>query len=119
MGCRGVGAGRLVGSEVRGDTPGQLPTLLRANPWQGTLTLLTNESGGIVDDLIVTNTSDGHLYIVSNAGCADKDLAIMRVRGCRSGSNPPLTPSSVTSVAAGGSRQPRPRAGLAAAGPLC
>lgn len=51
---------------------------------QGTLTLLTNERGGIVDDLIVTNTSEDHLYVVSNAGCTDKDLAIMRVRGCPS-----------------------------------
>ncbi|NXX18054.1 GCST protein, partial [Podargus strigoides] len=49
-------------------------------PGQGTLTLLTNERGGIVDDLIVTNTSEDHLYVVSNAGCADKDLAIMRGR---------------------------------------
>ncbi|NWH26335.1 GCST protein, partial [Grus americana] len=47
---------------------------------QGTLTLITNERGGIVDDLIVTNTSEDHLYVVSNAGCADKDLAIMRGR---------------------------------------
>lgn len=51
---------------------------------QGTLTLLTNERGGIVDDLIVTNTLEDHLYVVSNAGCADKDLAIMRVWGCLS-----------------------------------
>ncbi|NWS46999.1 GCST protein, partial [Probosciger aterrimus] len=49
-------------------------------PGQGTLTLLTNERGGIVDDLIVTNTLEDHLYVVSNAGCADKDLAIMRGR---------------------------------------
>ncbi|NXA56939.1 GCST protein, partial [Nothocercus julius] len=49
-------------------------------PDQGTLTLLTNEKGGIVDDLIVTNTSEDHLYVVSNAGCADKDLAIMKDR---------------------------------------
>ncbi|NWU94084.1 GCST protein, partial [Upupa epops] len=49
-------------------------------PGQGTLTLLTNEKGGIVDDLIVTNTSEDHLYVVSNASCADKDLAIMRGR---------------------------------------
>ncbi|XP_054694202.1 LOW QUALITY PROTEIN: aminomethyltransferase, mitochondrial [Grus americana] len=49
-------------------------------PGQGTLTLITNERGGIVDDLIVTNTSEDHLYVVSNAGCADKDLAIMRGR---------------------------------------
>ncbi|NXX01589.1 GCST protein, partial [Larus smithsonianus] len=49
-------------------------------PGQGTLTLVTNERGGIVDDLIVTNTSEDHLYVVSNAGCAEKDLAVMRDR---------------------------------------
>ncbi|KAM6300858.1 aminomethyltransferase, mitochondrial [Aegotheles albertisi] len=47
---------------------------------QGTLTLITNERGGIVDDLIVTNASEDHLYVVSNAGCAEKDLAVMRSR---------------------------------------
>ncbi|XP_038666731.1 aminomethyltransferase, mitochondrial [Scyliorhinus canicula] len=45
---------------------------------QGTLSLFTNEKGGIKDDLIVTRTSDGYLYIVSNAGCADKDSAHMK-----------------------------------------
>lgn len=49
-------------------------------PGQGTLTLLTNERGGIVDDLIVTNTAEEHLYVVSNAGCADKDRAVMEGR---------------------------------------
>lgn len=33
-----------------------------------------------MDDLIVTNTSEGHLYVVSNAGCRDKDLALMQVQ---------------------------------------
>jgi len=46
--------------------------VLKSN--QGTLTLFTNEQGGIIDDLIVTNTDKGHLYVVSNAACADKDL---------------------------------------------
>ncbi|XP_070594893.1 aminomethyltransferase, mitochondrial [Erythrolamprus reginae] len=46
-------------------------------PDQGTLSLFTNEKGGIIDDLIVTNTSDQHLYVVSNAGCRDKDFALM------------------------------------------
>uniref|UniRef100_A0A8C9AWM2 Aminomethyltransferase n=1 Tax=Prolemur simus TaxID=1328070 RepID=A0A8C9AWM2_PROSS len=45
---------------------------------QGTLSLFTNEAGGILDDLIVTNTSEGYLYVVSNAGCCDKDLALMQ-----------------------------------------
>ncbi|NXU33484.1 GCST protein, partial [Drymodes brunneopygia] len=52
-------------------------------PGQGTLTLLTNEKGGITDDLIVTNTSEDHLYVVSNAACAGKDLAILRDRAAQ------------------------------------
>ncbi|NWH70719.1 GCST protein, partial [Piaya cayana] len=64
---------RLVESLVVGD-------IAELRPGQGTLTLLTNEKGGIVDDLIVTNTLEGDLYIVSNAGCADKDLAILQGR---------------------------------------
>ncbi len=39
------------------------------------LTLYTNDQGGILDDLIVTKTSDGYLYVVSNAGRAAQDLA--------------------------------------------
>ncbi|KAJ2786255.1 hypothetical protein GGI15_001661 [Coemansia interrupta] len=39
-----------------------------------TLSLFTNEQGGIEDDTIVTQQQDS-LYVVSNAGCADKDLA--------------------------------------------
>ena len=46
---------------------------------QGTLTVFTNPEGGIIDDLIVSKTSLGYLYVVSNAGCADKDLLHMRV----------------------------------------
>ncbi|KAK1206013.1 GCST protein, partial [Pygoscelis papua] len=64
---------RFMESLVGGD-------IAELKPGQGTLTLLTNERGGIVDDLIITNTSEDHLYVVSNAGCTDKDLAIMRGR---------------------------------------
>ncbi|CAF1112468.1 unnamed protein product [Rotaria sp. Silwood1] len=39
------------------------------------LTLYTNDHGGILDDLIVTKTSDGYLFVVSNAGRATQDLA--------------------------------------------
>ena len=35
--------------------------------------------GGIVDDLVVTNTNLDYLYVVSNAGCADKDFKLMQV----------------------------------------
>ena len=46
---------------------------------QGMLSLFTNEKGGIIDDLIVTKTGQGYLYVVSNAGCAEKDSAHMKV----------------------------------------
>lgn len=46
----------------------------------GTLTLFTNDNGGVIDDLIVSRTSLGYLYIVSNAACADKDFTHMSVR---------------------------------------
>ncbi|TMS16561.1 Aminomethyltransferase, mitochondrial [Larimichthys crocea] len=47
---------------------------------QGTLTLFTTQKGGIIDDLIVTKTDQGYLYVVSNAGCSDKDTAHMKDR---------------------------------------
>ncbi|KAK9970482.1 hypothetical protein ABG768_026425 [Culter alburnus] len=47
---------------------------------QGTLSLFTNAKGGIMDDLIVTKTDQEYLYVVSNAGCADKDSAHMQAR---------------------------------------
>lgn len=44
----------------------------------GTLSLFTTESGGIIDDLIINKTTE-HLYVVSNAGCADKVLNHLQV----------------------------------------
>ncbi|KAL0080777.1 hypothetical protein J3Q64DRAFT_1706067 [Phycomyces blakesleeanus] len=44
---------------------------------QGTLSVFTNEQGGIIDDTIIMQQKDS-LYVVSNAGCADKDLAHIR-----------------------------------------
>ncbi|KAH8554283.1 hypothetical protein BGW37DRAFT_421914, partial [Umbelopsis sp. PMI_123] len=40
----------------------------------GTLSVFTNENGGIIDDTIIMQQADS-LYVVSNAACADKDLA--------------------------------------------
>ena len=45
----------------------------------GTLSLMTTEKGGIIDDLIVTRTGEQSFYVVANAGCADKDLTHLRV----------------------------------------
>ncbi|KAI7873669.1 CG6415-like protein [Lichtheimia hyalospora FSU 10163] len=44
---------------------------------QGTLSLFTNEQGGIIDDTIIMQQEDC-LYVVSNAACADSDLAHIR-----------------------------------------
>lgn len=63
---------RFVEQLVVGDVAG-----LEIN--RGTLTLMTNEKGGIIDDAIVTSTSEGYLYVVCNAGCADKDIAHLNV----------------------------------------
>uniref|UniRef100_A0A8C7EXG8 Aminomethyltransferase n=1 Tax=Neovison vison TaxID=452646 RepID=A0A8C7EXG8_NEOVI len=68
LGCDRV---KLMESLVVGD-------IAELRPNQGTLSLFTNEAGGILDDLIVTSTSEGYLYVVSNAGCWDKDLALMQ-----------------------------------------
>lgn len=38
-------------------------------------TVLTNENGGIIDDLIITKLSDDKFFIVLNAGCKEKDIA--------------------------------------------
>lgn len=43
----------------------------------GTLSVFTNDNGGIVDDFIVNKTSQDHLYVVSNAGCREKDLSLL------------------------------------------
>jgi len=45
----------------------------------GTLSLFTNENGGILDDLIINKTDEGYLYVVSNAGCSDKIKAHFKV----------------------------------------
>jgi len=41
---------------------------------QATLSLLTTETGGIIDDTIITNLPD-YLNVVFNAGCKLKDIA--------------------------------------------
>lgn len=38
-------------------------------------TVLLNEDGGIIDDLIITRISDDRFFAVINAGCKEKDIA--------------------------------------------
>lgn len=43
-----------------------------------TLTVFTDEKGGILDDLIVTKCSEHELYVVSNAGRKHHDIKLMK-----------------------------------------
>ena len=54
--------------------PGDIAGL---QPGQQRYTQFTNETGGILDDLMVTSTGD-HLQLVLNAACKDEDLAHLR-----------------------------------------
>lgn len=38
-------------------------------------TVLTNENGGIIDDLIITKINENKFFVVINAGCKAKDIA--------------------------------------------
>lgn len=43
-------------------------------------TVLLNEDGGIIDDLIITRVSDREFYAVINAGCKEKDIEWIKSR---------------------------------------
>ncbi|MFP4314527.1 MAG: glycine cleavage system protein T, partial [Alphaproteobacteria bacterium] len=43
-------------------------------------TVLLNEEGGIIDDLIITRVSDNEFFAVINAGCKEKDIAWIESR---------------------------------------
>jgi aminomethyltransferase len=45
---------------------------------QAKYTVLTNENGGIIDDLIITKFTDEEFFIVLNAACNEKDTAWIR-----------------------------------------
>ncbi|KAI9735290.1 MAG: hypothetical protein M1834_001881 [Cirrosporium novae-zelandiae] len=59
-------------------TPASLSGL---KPYTSTLsTLLHPKTGGIVDDTIITRIGPESFYVVTNAGCRDKDLAYLSAR---------------------------------------
>ncbi|KAK7024868.1 Aminomethyltransferase [Favolaschia claudopus] len=52
-------------------TPSSLSSL---SPYSSTLSVLLNERGGILDDLIITKHAEDAFYVVTNAGRRDEDL---------------------------------------------
>jgi aminomethyltransferase len=67
---RGAGAARALEALCPGDMQAVAPLRQR-------YTLFTNERGGILDDLMVTNAGD-HLFVVVNAGRKVEDIAHLR-----------------------------------------
>merc|ERR1712216_545878 len=71
----------MLGSSVRGkDATAFLESLVVADlkglkDGTGTLSVMTNEKGGIIDDTVVTKVNSNDFYVVLNAGCAEKDQA--------------------------------------------
>lgn len=47
-------------------------------PFQSHLSVLLNQNGGVVDDTIITKHDDDSFYIVTNAGCREKDIAFIK-----------------------------------------
>ena len=68
---------------LRGDNPAEaLETLVPGDiaglaAGRMRYTMFTNEAGGILDDLMVTNVGD-YLFLVVNAACKDADIAHLR-----------------------------------------
>jgi aminomethyltransferase len=75
-----MGQVRLTGGDPAGALETLVPGDLRAlKPGEMRYTLFTNDVGGILDDLIVTNAGD-HLFVVINAACKEADIAHMRAK---------------------------------------
>jgi aminomethyltransferase len=76
IGLRGVGTASALEALVPGDLQALAPRRMR-------YTLLLNDAGGILDDLMVTRVEDG-LMLVVNAACKEADLAHLQARFDRS-----------------------------------
>jgi glycine cleavage system T protein (aminomethyltransferase) len=69
---------RVFGKEALKYLQYLLPADIEALPvGKGTLSVMLNEQGGIVDDLIVTRTTEDKFYLVTNATRRNNDIAHM------------------------------------------
>ena len=78
----GAGAAAALERLVPGD-------IVNLKPRRQRYTLFTNEAGGILDDLMVTNAGD-HLFVVVNAACKAADIAHLQAHLARDGTVTPL-----------------------------
>jgi len=68
--------GDTAADELEGLTPSHITGL---KPGEQKYTVLTDNDGGIIDDIIITRTESG-LMIVVNAACKDKDFSYLKDR---------------------------------------
>jgi aminomethyltransferase len=68
--------GPAAAAALEGLVPGDL---LGLKPFRQRYSVFTNEAGGILDDLMITNAGD-HLFVVVNAACKEQDIAHLRAR---------------------------------------
>lgn len=69
----------VTGAEVAAQLESLIPNdFLGLQAMHSSYALLTNESGGVRDDLIATNLGDGRFSLVVNAGNKHEDLAYLR-----------------------------------------
>ncbi|MBI3441005.1 MAG: glycine cleavage system aminomethyltransferase GcvT [Proteobacteria bacterium] len=52
--------------------------MIGLEPWKIRYTVLLNDDGGILDDLMVTRWDDKTLFLIVNAACKDKDFAYIQ-----------------------------------------
>ena len=73
-----MGQVRLHGADAAADLETLVPVdIIGLRAGRQRYALFTNEQGGILDDLMVTNAGD-HLFVVVNAACKAQDIAHMR-----------------------------------------
>ncbi|SCU91627.1 LAFA_0F04874g1_1 [Lachancea sp. 'fantastica'] len=69
----------LKGSEAIGFLHKITPTDFQNLPiGQGTLSVLLNAKGGVVDDTLITKVGENEFSIVTNAGCIEQDVAFLK-----------------------------------------
>lgn len=56
--------------------------ITKLDPGQGQYTLMLNEDGGVIDDLIAYRTGESRYFLVVNASMISEDLAWMNARHC-------------------------------------
>lgn len=73
-----MGQVRLKGENAASALESLMPVdIVSLEPMKQRYALFTNERGGVMDDLMVTNTGD-HLFVVVNAACKEQDINHMR-----------------------------------------